>query len=146
MPDPLVTEITDAYAAFIARLRQSTDVVALVGDRIADAVQEDWVPGQAAIIVRKVGGSSNAEVRHQKPRYDVWCIGSSGRNATQVLRRVHAWLMPAPQDRATSFKIGQVVVYSVLQDGGQSTRDPDEKSPWYAVIQAYLLDVSEVPL
>lgn len=146
MADPVITEVTDSFRALLQQLRACPALTQLTSTRIAAEPQDDWTKGAPAVFVRQVGGGAMPDVRHQYPRFDIWCLGATGVQANQVWRRVHAWLLPTPSDRPVSFKQGNTVVYSVVQDGGQSRRYPTKEEPWHAIVQAYVLDVSEVPL
>lgn len=147
MPDPVVTEVTNVTRTLMLRLRASSNITALTANRIAiERPQDDWPIGQPAIMIREVGGSYFEDFRHQLPRFDVWCLAGTGAQSRILLNRVTAWLCPHPSDRARSFKIENCVVFDVRRDGGVSTRPRTKDEPWYALIQAFILHASEVPL
>lgn len=134
--------VPDVLKAFLDRLRQSTDLMTLVGSRISGARKDAWpMPTQAIVAFRLGGPPPDWEVRHQFQRIQIDCYGANDRMANDVWRYANAVLFPEPP-APVSFTLAHCIVFSIQQEMSPAYI-PLEQERWPRVVCSYLVRYSE---
>lgn len=135
----------DITGALIARIRSITEITALASTRISAELQDAWDPmPRHAVRIRQTGGPPpDINVNILRSRFDVWCYGSTGREASRLLDIVIPALCP-DQSQRSGFAQGSVKVYDVQPEAGPISGRTEENWPycWQPVIVTF----SGVPL
>lgn len=134
----------DITGALIARIRSFTEVQALAGTRVSAELQDGWQMPTHAVRIRQTGGPPpDVQANILRSRFDVWCYGSTGREASRLLDIVIPALCP-DQSQITGFRQGNVKVYDVIPEAGPISDRTEENWPycWQPVQVTY----SGVPL
>lgn len=125
--------LPDVLGALVAYVRESPEVQAVAGGaspRVSATRQSAWPDQTQAVVLSLAGGTSDALM--WEPRVDVRCYGTDNRTATDLWRRVDAWLCPDPGGaRPEGFVRANTRVYRVSLEGGPNVlQDPAERWPY----------------
>lgn len=141
----VVAARVDLVGALIAHLRSYSELTALVGGaspRISAQLQDAWPMPTGAVLLRKTGGTPADDeytMGRRRTRIDVFCYGTTGRNADRVWAMVDAILVPQQGTRA-SFKRtvdGQTVRVDDIVPESDAIADVEADTGWNRVVASY---------